>query len=68
MRLKDKSMQTTEITHYSSALSLMKFKSQGQGDCGRTGYISGYRAAINCKTCLKIYEEDKNKLLSATKL
>jgi len=57
-------MSFNEVIHYSSTLSLMKLKSTGEGECGKTGYISGYKVAINCKSCLRIYAKDRQKALN----
>jgi hypothetical protein len=46
------------MIHYSSSLKLTIMKSQGQGDCGKAGYISGYRGLVSCKACVQIMEQE----------
>jgi len=48
--------------HYSSTMPIpSSFKSQGQGECGGKGYISGWHGVVNCKKCLKIIAQEKCK-------
>jgi hypothetical protein len=33
-------------------------KSQGQGECGKVGYISSYTGMVTCQECKSIAEQD----------
>lgn len=45
--------------HYSSTLKLTILKSQGYGECGEHGLISGYEGMITCSECKKIIEQEE---------
>jgi len=54
--------------HYNSKLPIpSSFKSQGEGECGETGCISGYHGVVNCKNCLKIVAEEKAQSFASMK-
>lgn len=53
--------------HYSTTLSLIILKSQGQGECGTSGYISGYHGMITCKNCLVIVAKEKAQSFASVK-
>jgi len=45
--------------HYSPRLKLTILKSEGEGQCGKTGLISGYEGMITCKRCKQLFNEEK---------
>jgi hypothetical protein len=52
-------MSPTPQIHYSPFLRLTILRSEGEGACGKSGSISGYRGMITCKTCLKIFDDEE---------
>lgn len=51
------------VIHYSHALSLTIMKSEGTGDCGESGVVSGYWGLVKgCKRCKRIIEKEKKEL------
>lgn len=57
---------TEGIIHYNAALPLPgTFKSQGQGECGAEGFITGWHGAVNCPACLEIIAAEKSKSFMA---
>lgn len=54
--------------HYNSSIPFPHtFKSQGQGECGKTGYITGYPGVVSCKACQKIADAEKAMSITAIK-
>ena len=51
--------KTLPLIHYSPWLSLTVLKSDGEGECGAMGSISGYEGMITCNTCRKLLEEER---------
>lgn len=48
------------MTHYSSVLSLKTPISEGEGECGMYGRISGFPGHITCKRCQEIYKAENS--------
>ena len=48
------------IIHYNSTMSLTVLRAVGQGECGKSGTISGYHGMVTCKRCLEIIKKEQS--------
>ena len=58
----------SETIHFNSSMKLPgTFKSQGQGECGRSGYITGWPGVVTCKACQKVVKAEQTQAFRSIK-
>ena len=61
-------MSTNDAIHYNSSMKIPStFKSQGEGECGQHGTITGWHGVVSCKNCLKIIQKEKAQAFASMK-